>query len=792
MTNPSSLPLTSSHWGTYRARTGNGRVQDLLAFEHDADPSPIGPGILDVQDGPMRLDAPMVRKSWLDDGPGARTERRGVDPFVAVGWDEVNALVAAELDRVRTEFGNRAIFGGSYGWASAGRFHHAQSQLHRFLNCIGGYTRSKFTYSFAAAEAMVPHVLGSFRGYLDTCTSWSSIREHTELMVCFGGVPMKNGQISQGGTGCHVQRDGLRAAGNAGIRFVNVSPMKSDVLDEVGGDWLAPRPNTDTALMLGLAHTLEAEGLTDRAFLDRYTTGFDRFLPYLTGAADGTPKSAEWAADITEVPADTIRALARRMAASRTMISVSWSLTRQDHGEQPFWAAITLASMLGQIGLPGGGFGFGYGAMNFVGGQFTIPTAASFPQGRNPVEDFIPVARITDLLMRPGEPFDFDGVRYEYPETRIVWWAGGNPFHHHQDLNLLMRAWERPDTIIVNEWCWNSLAKRADIVLPCTTPLERRDMAITPRDPFLVSMSKLADPIGQSRDDYEIFAGIARVIGIEDAFTEGRTAEDWQRWIYEKTIARSAAAGIGIPDYDQFRKTGWHRIDDPAEPVIMLRAFREDPEANPLATPSGRIEIYSETVAGFGYDDCPGHPVWREPFEWLGNAGPKFPLHLISNQPREKLHSQLDHGRVSRMSKIRERAPVQMNPADAATRGVEDGDVVRLFNGRGACLGGVEIDPAIRPGVVNMSTGAWYDPEDPAIPGSLCKHGNPNVLTRDKGTSKLGQGPTAHTCLIEIERFDGPLPRVTAHAPPEILRSEAGRGNGVRGDSGESDDVGHG
>ena len=237
MTKQDDLPLTSSHWGTYRARVGNGRVQELLAFEHDKDPSPIGPGILNVQHGPTRVDAPMVRKSWLDGGPGTRNGLRGKDPFVEVSWDKANALVAAELDRVRNTFGNASIFGGSYGWASAGRFHHAQSQLKRFLNCIGGFTSSKFTYSFAAAEAMVPHILGSFRDFLDTCTSWEVIRDHTQLFVCFGGVPLKNGQISQGGTGCHIQRDGLVSAGGAGIEIVNVSPLKSDMLNDVGGEW---------------------------------------------------------------------------------------------------------------------------------------------------------------------------------------------------------------------------------------------------------------------------------------------------------------------------------------------------------------------------------------------------------------------------------------------------------------------------------------------------------------------------------------------------------------------------
>lgn len=767
MLDPSKLPLTSSHWGTYRARIGNGRVQELLAFEQDCDPSPIGPGILDVQHGPMRVDAPMVRESWLTGGPGTRTDLRGSDPFVEVSWEKVNELVAAELNRVRKTFGNASIFGGSYGWASAGRFHHAQSQLKRFLNCIGGFTRSKFTYSFAAAEAMVPHVLGSFRDYLDTCTSWDVIRDHTQLFVCFGGVPLKNGQISQGGTGCHIQRRALLDAGKAGIDFVNISPLKSDVLDDVGSDWVALRPNTDVALMLGLAHTIESEGLTDRAFLQRYTEGFEAFLPYLMGEADGIPKTADWAAGICEIPADTIRALARRMAGMRTMISVSWSLTRQDHGEQPFWMAITLAAMLGQIGLPGGGFGFGYSAMNFIGGNHHIIPGASLPQGKNPVEDFIPVARITDLLLNPRKPFDFDGVRYEYPNTKLVWWAGGNPFHHHQDLNLMMQAWQKPETVIVNEWCWNPLAKHADIVLPCTTPLERDDMAITPRDPYVVSMSKLTEAFGQARDDYDIFAGIARAMGVEEEFTQGRSTHEWQRWIYDKTRERCADAGLDIPTFDQFRSQQWFKLEDPSQSIIMLSDFRADPVAHPLTTPSGKIEIFSRTVADFGYDDCPGHPVWQEPYEWLGNAG-RYPLHLISNQPKDKLHSQLDHGSVSKAKKVAGREPLHIQPEDAALRGLKNGDLVRVFNDRGACLGSVVIDATMRPGVVQMSTGAWYDPDE----NGMCKHGNPNVLTRDKGTSKLGQGPSAHSCLIEVELFKDAPPPVTAHDPPQIIRSE--------------------
>lgn len=737
--------LTSTHWGTYRAEVTGGKVIALTPFEHDPDPSPIGAGILDVLDGPTRITAPMVRKSWLRGGPGTAGELRGEEEFVEVSWPEATRLVADELTRIRRDFGNQAIFAGSYGWASAGRFHHAQSQLKRFLNCIGGYTNSKNTYSFAAAEVVVPHILGNFRGHLESATSWESIIADCELFVAFGGVPLKNGQISQGGTGAHVQKASLLAAHAAGVRFVNISPLRSDVMDAAEAEWLAIRPNADVALMLALCQTILSDGTEDRDFLARYTVGFDRFAAYLRGESDGIVKSADWAAPLCDLTPGAIRDLARQMVSCRTMISVAWALTRQDHGEQPFWAAIALAAMLGQIGLPGTGIGFGYSAMNNIGLNRRQLDFATMPQGRNPVRDFIPVARITDMLERPGEAFDYNGTSYTYPDIRLVWWAGGNPFHHHQDLNRMRRAWAKPETIIANEWCWNALAKHADIVLPCTTPLERSDLALTPKDPFQIAMGQAIQPVGQARDDHEILRAIAARMGVEDAFTEGRTAEEWQRWLWDLSRQRAASDGVELPDWERFTQDGWVKVPVPEAPSIMMEAFRRDPEANPLETPSGKIEIFSATIASFGYDDCPGHPAWMEPAEWLGRAAGDE-LHLISNQPANKLHSQLDHGSVSREGRPQGVEPITVHPADAASRGLEDGQIVRLHNERGACLAELRTSDAVRPGVIQMATGAWFSPEN-----GLCRTGNPNVLTLDIGTSRLAQGPIAHTCLVRLD-----------------------------------------
>lgn len=762
----------STHWGAYWAEVTDGKLTGIRDYEKDPDPALIGPGIIDMVEHKTRVRQPAIRRDFLKHGPASDRTARGRGPFVAVPWDEALDIAAAEIERVRKEHGNQAIFGGSYGWASAGRFHHAQSHVHRFLNCAGGYTASIANYSYAAAYAIVPHVIGPYaQTVLNGATSWPVIAEHTGLIVAFGGLGRKTAQVTSGGVGRHTLREGLLAAHANGCEFVSISPLSTDMVSRLEAEWLAPNPNTDIALMLALAHTLATEGLHDRAFLDRYCTGWEKFEPYLMGA-DGQAKDAKWAEKITGIPARTIRALARRMAKTRTMITVSWSLQRADHGEQPVWMAIVLAAMLGQIGLPGGGFGIGYGSENGIGNPVLPFKFPAVPQGQNPIDTAIPVNRISDMLLNPGGAYDFDGERRSYPDIRLVYWTGGNPFHHQQDLNRLIQAMHRPETIIVNEIWWTQMARHADIVFPATTMLEREDIGMAHWEPLITAMRKAIDPVGEARADYEIFTGLARRMGVEAAYTEGRSAEDWVRHLWQQARQRAAEAGFTLPTLDELREKGTTELPpNPTEPVL-LSAFRADPAASPLPTPSGRIEIFSERIAGFGYDDCPGHPVWIEPAEWLGNARPGQ-LHLISNQPATRLHSQLDPGRVSLASKVAGREPITINPTDAAARSIAGGDVVIVSNERGACLAGAVLSDIVRPGVVRLSTGAWFDPAEPGRPGSLCKHGNPNVLTRNAGTSRLGQGPSAHTTLVEIARYERTPPPVTAHEPPEILPRES-------------------
>jgi biotin/methionine sulfoxide reductase len=766
--------LTSAHWGVYEIERHQGSAVGLRPLAEDPDPSPIGLAMWDAYRSPVRVQRPAVRRSWLRDGPGAHPELRGREPFVEVEWEHALDLVANELRRVRDAHGNEAIFGGSYGWSSAGRFHHAQSQVHRMLNMIGGYVRSVDSYSLGAARVLMPHIVAPMDELMAMHHGWDVMQAHTRLLVSFGGIPAKNAQVTPGGSGEHRVRPALARLAAAGCRMVNFSPVRDNFDGPEGSvEWIPIRPNTDAAAMMALACELVRAGRHDEAFLRRYCVGFDAWADELLGRTDGVAKDAEWAERITGVPAARLRQLALDLSQTRSFVNVAWSLQRASHGEQPYWAAVGLACVLGQVGLPGGGFGVAFGPANLMGSPHARYPGPTLPQGDNAVRAFIPVARIADMLLHPGEAFDYNGKQHRYPDIELIYWAGGNPFHHHQDLNRLARAWRKPATIVVHEQVWNAHAKMADIVLPATSTLERDDIGFATREPLLVAMKAALPPPGQARDDYAIFTELTRRLGAEAAFTEGRDAAGWLRHLYEESAARARPMGIALPSFDAFWQAGEFRVPSPARPLVMLEAFRADPEANPLKTPSGRIEIFSERIASFGYDDCPGLPVWREPHEWLRAPGiPAAALHLISDQPHTKLHSQLDFSALSIANKVAGREPVAIHPDDARRRGIADGDVVRLFNARGACLAGARVSDAVMPGVLRMATGAWWDPVAFGEPDALDKHGNPNVLTRDVGASRLSQGCAAQSCLVEIERFEGEAPPVTAFEPPRFFAAE--------------------
>ena len=411
--------LTSTHWGNYHVDTENGRLISVNGSDNDENSSPIGQSLLSMMDENSRISQPMIREGFLNTERQSDGTKRGQERFVKVSWDTAFQLAAKALSEVKENYGNEAIFGGSYGWSSAGRFHHAQSQVHRFLNKFGGYVSSRDTYSVGAGFRILPYTLGIDGVFsLYQAVQVKEMVGHTELMVCFGGLSMKNTQVDGGGVGNHSALGDLQRLKESNIECVNVSPIRDDMADFLNAQWMANKPNTDTALMLGLAHTIYTEDLHDRSFLNKYTVGFEKFVPYLMGESDSQPKDAQWAATITGVSKVTILKLARTMAMKSTLIGASWSLQRAEHGEQPWWMALTLACMLGYIGKKGCGLNYGFGSVHSVGfsGRKAFSfERASFPQGVNAIDKYIPVARIADMLLNPGDLFDYDGRKLRYP-----------------------------------------------------------------------------------------------------------------------------------------------------------------------------------------------------------------------------------------------------------------------------------------------------------------------------------------------------------------------------------------
>ncbi|MFT4212248.1 MAG: molybdopterin-dependent oxidoreductase [Microbacterium sp.] len=756
---------SSAHWGTFQVEVSDDRRTLRASRPHadDPDASPAIGNVASAQHHRSRLTRPAVRRRWLERGPGPDARRGDPDDeYVELDWNRVLDLVAGELTRVRREHGNQAIYGGSYGWGSAGRFHHAQSQLHRFLNAFGGYTFSVNDYSRGASLVLLPHLIGhdGMAELRARPASWAQIAESTDLFLTFGGLRRSNGWVVPGGHDRHTGSDHARRVA-ASTRIVSLSAQRDDVLTELGAEWVGVQPGTDAAVILAMIHTLVVEHLADDAFLATHTVGADRVRAYVLGTPDGEPRTPEWAARVSGVPAATIRDLARRAAAGRTLVNVTYSLQRHADGEQAVFAALTLAAFLGQIGLPGGGFSHGYGSMGDYGNGFEPVRLPTFAQGRNPVADFIPCARISDLLLHPGARLPYDGGVLTLPDIRLAYWAGGNPFHHHQDLRRLRRAFARLDTLVVHEFHWTPTARHADIVLPAANTLEREDIAAGPGDARLRAMPRVVAPAGQAREEFWVYARLAERLGID--FAGGLGSREWLERIYEEWRERPDSPEA--PPFAEFWAAGGTPLPQVPYADGAFARFRADPVGHPLATPSGRIELFSQTLDAFALPDVAGHAVWRPP----APRDARFDLELLCTQPSHRLHSQLDMGVASQSTKVAGREPIRLHPDDAAARGLVAGSVALVRSAQGSILAGVVVTDALLPGVAQMHTGAWFDPSAPEV--ADCVNGNVNVLTRDVGTSTLTQASNGARVRVRVERYDGEPPPVRAYEPPRFAKS---------------------
>ncbi len=748
----------ATHYGAFKGLVTNGKLIGVEPYPHHRHSNILLQQMVSRLYASNRIDAPYIRKSYLDNR--GNPEQRGKDSFVKVSWDTALELTAEALVRSKEKYGNESIFRTTNStWAQAGLVNRSGSLQGRFLGYFGGFSDSVGDYSTGAAQHLLPHVLGSMEVY-GLQTTRKVIEKHTEMMLIWGADPMKTNHIDNQ-VPDHDMDDWFYRFKKAGMRIVCIDPIRTESAEKIASSWLPIVPNTDVAMILGMCYVLLTENLYDQKFLDNYTVGFDYFRRYLLGKQDETPKTPEWAASICGISADTIRELTRAAASKRTLLAAGWACQRTQHGEQVHWSLVSLASMLGQIGLPGGGFSFNlhYCGAGSPGSDAHMPVGV--PQGRNPVNTFIPTSRLGDMLLNPGKTINYNGRKITFPNVRLVYTAGVTPIGHQPDVNNVIRGFRQMDAVITHEPWWTPTARMSDIVLPTTTTMERNDIAYggTYSRTRIWAMKQLVQPLFAAKDDFWIFQQLAKKFGFEDKFTKNRTPMEWVKWSYSRS-------GAQLP-FDTFWKKGVVTFDVPETNKEYTRYanFREDPEAHRLRTPSGKIELYSEKVASFGYRDCLGHASWMPPQEWLGSAlAKRHRYHLLSPHPRYRLHSQLDNTDLRHQYKIKGREPMRIHPQDAKQLGLNSGDLAEIFNDRGRIVVGVQITDTIRPGVIAVEEGAWYfaDTETP----ERCLSGQVNVLTSSRPSSSLGQATTANSCLVSIRKIEDAAENLT-YLPPK-------------------------
>ena len=758
----------ATHYGPFVGTVVHGRLRKVEPQPTDKRPTPmLTEGVLARTYDKTRVAGPMVRKSYLEGFRTGKThaELRGREPFVQVSWDVALGLTARAILDTIEKYGNEGCFSSSYGgWSHAGIFRPNVLQG-RFFNLLGGSSMTAGDYSAGAGQIIMPLVLGDLEVY-SAQTCWEEVAKHTEVMVFVGCDPNKNNRIEYT-VADHDMYPNWEAIKKAGVKCISINPQRTTTDEVMGSEWVPIIPNTDTALFLAMSHHLLTTNRWNRDFIEKYTVGFDRFRAYLEGRdADGTPaKTPEWASKITGIPAARIRQLAELFASKRTQIAGSWAIQRAHHGEMPYWAIVNFACLLGNIGLPGQGVGFSwhYGGGGTPQSGATPPTGLS--QGRNTVKKICPASRISEMLNNPGKAFTYNGSRYTYPLVKLIYNAGNNFLSHQQDLNELIRALQKVDTVIVQDCWWTASARWADIVLPATTTLERNDISSggTYNINKFYAMKQVIAPQGDALDDFEIFRRLADLCGVEIGFTEGKEPMDYVEAAYENSSAAK------LMPFEAFWEKGEITLPTPAAADGWVRHgdFRADPAKHPLHTPSGRIEMYSATIEKMNLPDCPPMPKWQEPAEYLGNAKPGQ-LHVVSPHPFMRLHSQMANAEpLRRTYAVQGREPLLINTEDARKRGIRDGDLVELYNERGALVVGARVSDRIMPGVVSIYEGAWPQLDSKG----RCNNGLVNFITSSRPASGLTQATTADTCLASLRKCRDADPGGSrAFEPPRIIR----------------------
>ncbi|HEJ9095115.1 TPA: selenate/tellurate reductase subunit YnfE [Serratia odorifera] len=694
--------------------------------------------------------------------PMKRVGKRGEGKFKRISWEQAYSEIVSNLQRIVANYGNKAVYINYTSGIVGGNITRSSpyaSLVARLMNCYGGFLGHYGTYSTAQIACAMPYTYGSNQG-----NSTSDI-ENSKLVVLFGNNPAET-RMSGGGITYYLEQ--ARERSNA--RMIVIDPRYTDTAAGREDEWIPIRPGTDAALVAGMAHVLIAENLVDQPFLDKYCVGYDeKTLPagapanghykaYILGQGDdGIEKTPAWAAGITGIPAERIIKLAREIGSAKpAYISQGWGPQRQANGELTARAIAMLPILTGNVGINGGNSGAREST-------YTI-TIERMPVLENPVKTQISCFSWTDAIMRgPEMTATADGVRGEDKlgvPIKFIWnYAGNTLTNQHSDINKthdILQDDSRCEMIVVLENFMTDSAKYADILLPDLMTVEQED--IIPNDyagnmGYLIFIQPATSAKFERQPIYTVMSEIARRLGpeVHQKFTEGRTQEQWLRYLYAKMQARDPQ----LPSYEALREMGIYKRKDPAGHFVAYQQFRQDPQAHPLNTPSGKIEIYSARLAEIAGswqlqpdETISPLPVYASTFEgWDDPLRQEYPLQMFGFHYKARTHSTYANIDVLQAACRQE---VWINPLDAQTRNIAQGDRVRVFNPRGEIRVAAKVTPRIMPGVVAMGQGAWHQAN---MKGDRIDHGAcMNTLTTHR-PSPLAKGNPQHTNLIQIEKL---------------------------------------
>lgn len=691
--------------------------------------------------------------------PMKRVGKRGEGKFERISWDQALDEIAARLKKTIETHGNEAVYinygTGCTGSVMSDSYAPSTTWLGRLMNCLGGSLNHYGTYSTAQIARALPFTFG---GPGVAGNSFADI-VNSKLVVLFGNNPAAT-RMSGGGQIYDIIKS--REKGNA--RLIVIDPRYTDTASSLADEWIPIRPGTDAALVNGLAYVMISEDLVDHEFLARCTVGYDEdsmpegvpagnsYKAYILGQGeDKTAKTPAWASAITGIPERRIVQLAREIAGAKPCyVAQGWGPQRQANGEQTSRAICMLAILTGNVGVQGGN----------TGARESEPAAsfARYPTLTNPVKTSISVFTWTDAIERGLEmTATADGVQGRdrlVAPIKFLWnYAGNCIVNQHSDANRTTRILQddsKCETIVVIDNFMTPSAKFADILLPSTTCAEEDDFAdnyTTAAMFYLIFAQKVIEPLFESRSIYDICAGVAKRMGVEQAYTEGRTRDDWVRWVYAETCKKYPELPEKLED--AFAMGIWKKERN-GPPAVPYKGFRADPEKNPLKTPSGRIEIFSKQLWDLARtwtlpegDRISGLPEYNP--TWEGVSDPlreKYPLQLIGHHYKQRTHS--TYGNVDWLKRV---APQELwiNPVDAEARGIKHADMVKVYNDRGTVLVPAKVTTRIMPGVLSLPQGAWYAPDKEGVDHGGCV----NVLTSQR-PSPLAKGNPQHTNLVQV------------------------------------------